>query len=54
MWIDGALVSSLSGLDNHASGIDFVRLGALSVKTAAAGTLFFDAFDSRRASYVGP
>jgi len=54
MWIDGALVSSLSGLDNHASGIDFVRLGALSVKTAAGGTLFFDAFDSRRASYVGP
>jgi hypothetical protein len=54
MWIDGALVSSLTGLDNHASGIDFVRLGALSVKTTAAGTLFFDAFDSRRASYVGP
>ena len=54
MWIDGALVSSLTGLDNHASGIDFVRLGALSVKTSAAGTLFFDAFDSRRASYAGP
>ena len=54
MWIDGALVSSLTGLDNHASGIDFVRLGALSVKTAAAGTLFFDAFDSRRASYIAP
>ena len=52
LWIDGAHVSTLPGLDNHASGIDFVRLGALSVKATATGTLFWDGFESRRVSGV--
>jgi hypothetical protein len=34
--------------------VDFVRLGALSVKTAASGTLYWDEFESRRASFIGP
>jgi hypothetical protein len=50
LWIDGAHVSTLPGLDNNASGIDFVRLGALSVKATATGTLFWDGFESRRVS----
>ena len=54
LWIDGASVADLTGLDNAASGIDFVRLGALSVKAGAAGQLRFDAFESRRTSYIGP
>jgi hypothetical protein len=54
MWIDGAQVATLGGLDNHASAVDFARLGALSVKATATGTLYWDAFDSRRASYIGP
>jgi hypothetical protein len=53
-WIDGVLRSTLTGIDNDASGVDFVRLGALSVKPTAAGTLFFDGFASRRRSYIGP
>ena len=52
LWIDGTHVSTLPGLDNHASGIDFVRLGALSVKATATGTLFWDGFESRRVSGV--
>jgi hypothetical protein len=29
-------------------------MGALSVKAGAAGTLFFDGFESRRRTYIGP
>jgi hypothetical protein len=54
LWIDGVLRSTLAGLDNSISGTDFVRMGALSVKSGAAGTLFFDTFESRRRTYVGP
>jgi hypothetical protein len=54
LWIDGTLRSTLTALDNNASGVDFARLGALSVKVTATGTLYWDAFDSRRVSYVGP
>jgi hypothetical protein len=31
-----------------------VRLGALSVKPGATGTLFWDEFESRRLTYIGP
>ena len=54
LWIDGASVATLSGLDNDARSVDFVRLGALSVKAGAAGTIRFDEFASRRWSYIGP
>jgi hypothetical protein len=54
MWIDGASVASLTGSDNNLAGIDFVRLGALSVKSSAQGTLYWDEFVSRRDTYVGP
>jgi len=53
LWIDEIPVSTLTGLDNSASGIDFVRLGAMSVKPGGNGTLFFDAFESRRERYIG-
>ena len=54
MWIDVASVAQLGGLDNAAGGIDFVRLGALSVKVGASGTLFWDEFESRRETAIGP
>jgi hypothetical protein len=54
LWIDGASVAALSGLDNDTRAVDFVRLGALSVKAGASGTLRFDEFESRRWSYIGP
>jgi hypothetical protein len=55
MWIDGGMpAATLSGIDNDLSSVDFARLGALAIKTGAAGTLFFDQFESRRRTYVGP
>jgi hypothetical protein len=59
LWIDGsaaegAPTDALLNLDNNVSSLDFVRLGALSVKTGASGTLFFDEFESRNQSYIGP
>jgi hypothetical protein len=54
VWIDGVLAGQLSALDNNLGGVDFVRLGALSVKAGAGGTLYFDEFESRRSTYIGP
>jgi hypothetical protein len=44
----------LTLLDNDASPVDFVRMGALSIKTGAAGTLYYDQFESRRQVFIGP
>jgi hypothetical protein len=46
-------VAVLTGIDNGDSPIDYARLGAMSVKTAAGGTLYFDQFESRRARRIG-
>jgi hypothetical protein len=54
LWIDDALVSSLTGLDTFANSMDFARMGALSVKGGASGMLLFDAFESRRQTRIGP
>ena len=54
MSVDGAEVSARTGLDNSVSGVDFVRLGALSVKNGASGSLYWDEFDSRRLNPIGP
>lgn len=53
-WVDGVLRSTLTGLDNSVSSVDFARMGALSVKVGATGTLRFDEFESRRLNYIGP
>ena len=54
LWIDGAPVGSRTNLDNNAGTVDFVRLGALSVKAGASGTMYFDEFVSRDDNYIGP
>jgi hypothetical protein len=54
LFVDGEAVAKLGNLDNSRSQPDFVRLGALSVKGGARGTLYWDEFESRRASYIGP
>jgi hypothetical protein len=48
LLVDNVVVSVLVGLDNHSKAVDFVRLGAMSLKAGASGTLFFDEFESRR------
>jgi ELWxxDGT repeat protein len=54
LWIDGILAGTLSGLDNDGAAVDFVRLGAMNVKSGANGTLRYDRFQSRRRWYIGP
>jgi hypothetical protein len=54
LWIDGTPVVALTGLDTDERSVDFVRMGAVSVKPGAAGTLYFDEFVSRRLAYIGP
>jgi len=54
MWIDGSVAATLSALDDSVSAVDFARLGALSLKGGAAGTLHWDEFESRRTTYIGP
>ena len=55
LWIDGVEQGSLSGLDNDTWRIDQVRLGVLAtIPSGSRGTLFFDAFESRREAYIGP
>ncbi|MBM4244622.1 MAG: matrixin family metalloprotease [Deltaproteobacteria bacterium] len=54
MWIDGTSVAALTGLDNAAAFLDFVRLGAVGVRSTSTGTIHFDGFVSRRTTYIGP
>ena len=54
-WIDGVQRADLTGVDNDTRRIDQVRLGAASgVDNGTRGAYFFDAFESRRLTYVGP
>ncbi len=55
LWIDGAQRANLTGIDNDTLRFDQLRLGAVvGVDTGTRGTYYFDAFDSRRQSYIGP
>ena len=55
LWQDGSLVSSITGLDNDACGIDVVRFGpSAGIDTGTQGIYYLDAFESRRSSYIGP
>ena len=55
LWVDGTQRDNLTGIDNDMRTIDSVRLGAVaSVDTNTRGTYYFDAFESRRQSYIGP
>jgi hypothetical protein len=54
-WVDGVQQADLASVDNDTRRIDQVRLGALTgIDTGTRGTYFFDAFESRRLTYIGP
>ncbi len=54
-WIDGIQQSSLPGIDDDSYRMERVRLGLVYISaTGTSGTYFFDAFESRRQTYVGP
>jgi hypothetical protein len=50
---NGESTITLTGIDNGAANVESARLGAMSVKTGASGTLFFDQFESRRTTPIG-
>jgi hypothetical protein len=54
-WIDGAQQVDLTGIDNDTRRIESARLGAVGgVDNGTRGLTFFDAFESRRNTYIGP
>jgi len=54
-WLDGVQKASLTGIDNDTRRIDGVRLGAVAnIDSGTRGTYYFDAFESRRQTYIGP
>lgn len=55
LWIDGIQSARLSGIDSDKRRVDLVRLGILSAPDSLTrGTLYFDAFESRRTTPIGP
>jgi hypothetical protein len=54
-WIDGIQQGSLVGIDDDSYRMERVRLGLVYISaTGTSGTYFFDAFESRRQTYIGP
>ena len=54
-WIDGTQQADLTGIDNDTRRVDQVRLGAVSgIDNGTRGIYYFDAFESRRLTYIGP
>jgi hypothetical protein len=55
LWIDGLQQADLTGVDNDTRRIDQARLGPSSgIDNGTRGTCFFDTFESRRSTYIGP
>ena len=54
LWIDGLQKANLTGVDNDTRRVDDVRLGAVAgIDTGTRGTYYFDAFESRRVTFIG-
>ena len=55
LWIDGVQQADLTGIDNDTWRLDRARLGAVAgLDAGTSGTYYFDAFESRRQTYIGP
>jgi hypothetical protein len=63
LWIDPvhppgtdvpAPIGAVSNLANGGHSVDFARMGALGLNPGAQGTLYFDAFVSRRENFIDP
>jgi hypothetical protein len=55
LWIDDTLAGTLSNLDNDTHTIRQALLGATNgIDTGASGSMYFDEFEARRNSYIGP
>ena len=55
LWVDGLQKANLTGVDNDTRRIDRAVLGPKSgLDSGTRGTYYFDAFESRRQTYIGP
>jgi hypothetical protein len=55
LWIDGTQRAALTGIDNDTRRMDSIQLGAVSgLDSGTRGTYYFDSFESRRSTYIGP
>ncbi len=54
LWINGSSTLTLSSVDNDTQTINKVQLGALGVEAGTRGQILYDAFESRRLTYIGP
>ncbi len=54
LWIDGIEQGSVTKVDNDTRRIDMIRFGAVDgIDSGTHGTVFFDAFESRRTTFIG-
>src|SRR5690606_34805040 len=54
LWIDGQQVAVLTGIDNDTRRIELGALGPVfGVNSGTRGSYYFDAFESRRQTYIG-
>jgi len=55
LWIDGIQRANLTGINNNLRRIDTAFLGAISgIDNGTRGIYYFDHFESRRSTYIGP
>lgn len=55
LWIDGVQTADVIGIDNDTRTVGRIKLGAVSgVDSGTQGTYYFDAFEGRRLTYIGP
>jgi uncharacterized protein YjiK len=54
-WIDGVQKAALTGIPTSNYRIERIRLGAVNgIDSGTRGTYYFDAFESRRQTFIGP
>ena len=54
LYLDNVQQANLTNINNNTRKIDMVRLGPVAgIDTGTRGTEYFDAFESRRRSYIG-
>jgi hypothetical protein len=55
MWINEVQTETRQGVSNSSLRVDFARLGAVAgIDAGTFGSMYFDAFESRRETYIGP
>jgi hypothetical protein len=55
MWINEVQSETRQDVQNYSLQVDFIRLGAVAgIDAGTLGSMYFDAFESRRETYIGP